>query len=445
MDRPGSALRLEGAIKNGEVLFLEPRRSFDRLVLVHELHDPIHRILPVAETTQRLGHRVVHDLEHPASRELLVLHEGDVGLDAGRVAIHHEGDRAGGRDHRDLRVPVAGLGAERRALLPGCPHRIHQVAGQGARVDSIHVRAMLGDDAQHRLAVLRETGKGPRHGGDACAGRVRVPVHEGAQSRRDPTPLVTVVGDSPRHEERAQVRVAQTERPVVMAVPLDRRRGIGRVIDDDFLGQDHGLDAVLVSVGVEALVRAQEFHEVQGGEIARGVVQVHVFRAWVRSVDTSAVWNCMPIVDRGVELDAGVAALVRRLGDHAHEVARPVGVDDLAIRDRLGRPGGVFFERVHELVGHADGVVGVLEEDRGVGGTVERGIVARVDQRPGFLLLLGLALDVFHDVRVIDVQDHHLRGPARAASGLDDAGERVEPLHEGNRPRGRAASLDVLL
>ena len=53
----------------------------------------------------------------------------------------------------------------------------------------------------------------------------------------------------------------------------------------------------------------------------------------------------------------------------------------------------VAHHRLHEFVGGAHGVVGVLEEDRAVRFAVERGIVARIDQRVGLLLFLRLAPD----------------------------------------------------
>src|SRR5436853_547069 len=44
-----------------------------------------------------------------------------------------------------------------------------------------------------------------------------------------------------------------------------------------------------------------------------------------------------------------------------------------------------------------------------------------------------LALIRPHDVRVVDVEDDHLGGPARLAAGLDGAGRRVGPAHERDR------------
>ena len=75
-------------------------------------------LLVVTQSAQSLGHGAVDDLEIAAARELLELDQREVGLDAGRVAIHHEADGAGRRDHRDLRVAIAVRLAERERVAP---------------------------------------------------------------------------------------------------------------------------------------------------------------------------------------------------------------------------------------------------------------------------------------------------------------------------------------
>ena len=74
--------------------------------------------LVVAEALQRQRDGLVDDLDRAAADELLVLDEREVRLDAGRVAIHHEADRAGGREHRDLAVLVAVLRAGLEGRVP---------------------------------------------------------------------------------------------------------------------------------------------------------------------------------------------------------------------------------------------------------------------------------------------------------------------------------------
>ncbi len=66
-----------------------------------------HLLRRVAELDQRLRHGVVDDLDHAAADQLLVLHQRQIRLDAGGVAIHHEADGAGGREHGGLRVAEA--------------------------------------------------------------------------------------------------------------------------------------------------------------------------------------------------------------------------------------------------------------------------------------------------------------------------------------------------
>src|SRR3712207_7388502 len=51
-------------------------------------------------------------------RSLLEFHEREVGLDAGGVAIHHQRDGAGRRDHSRLRVAEAVLRAKLQRPVP---------------------------------------------------------------------------------------------------------------------------------------------------------------------------------------------------------------------------------------------------------------------------------------------------------------------------------------
>ena len=75
--------------------------------------------LAVAEHAQRFRHGAVDDLEVAAAGELLEFHQREVGLDAGGVAIHHQADGAGRRDHARLRVAIAVRFAERERAVPG--------------------------------------------------------------------------------------------------------------------------------------------------------------------------------------------------------------------------------------------------------------------------------------------------------------------------------------
>ena len=93
------------------------------------------------------------------------------------------------------------------------------------------------------------------------------------------------------------------------------------------------------------------------------VVEEHVLGARVARVDPIRGRGRVPVVDRRVVLDARVAADPRGLGHLAEELARLVRGRGLAVGDVVRGPVAVLLDGVHEVVRHADRVVGVLEED----------------------------------------------------------------------------------
>src|SRR6185295_2715219 len=130
------------------------------------------------------------------------------------------------------------------------------------------------------------------------------------------------------------------------------------------------------------------------------------------------------------------------VGDHLHDPAGLVAPHRLAGDAGAGGPVAVGEHGLHEVVRHPYRMVGVLVGDGVVGAAldVEAALVAGVDEGPGLALLDLLAADEVHDVRMVDVENDHLGRPAGLAAALDDAGEGVEALHEGDRTRSRAAA-----
>ena len=63
-----------------------------------------------------------------------------------------------------------------------------------------------------------------------------------------------------------------------------------------------------------------------------------------------------------IKLHSVVSAGVRRLGRHPQEVARLVGAGHFATFDKAGLPLAVIDDGLHEIVGYAHGIVGVLKE-----------------------------------------------------------------------------------
>ena len=119
VDGAGALGGLEGAVEDGEVLGLDGGRAFDGAGGVDVADDGVDLVLGVAELDEGGGDGVVDDLDHAAADELLVLDEGEIGLDAGGVAVHHEADGAGGGEDGDLGVAVAVLFAVGECAVPG--------------------------------------------------------------------------------------------------------------------------------------------------------------------------------------------------------------------------------------------------------------------------------------------------------------------------------------
>ena len=105
-------------VEHRQVLVGEAGRADDRGVLVDVGLDLLDLLVGVAERLQRHRDRAVDDRHLPAADELLELHEREVGLDAGRVAVHEERDRPRRREHGRLGVAVAVALAERRRPPP---------------------------------------------------------------------------------------------------------------------------------------------------------------------------------------------------------------------------------------------------------------------------------------------------------------------------------------
>ena len=172
---------------------------------------------------------------------------------------------------------------------------------------------------------------------------------------------------------------------------------------------------------------------------------MEVLAARVRCVDPAGVRRGVPVVDRRVELHAGVGALPRGLRDLVHEVARLDRLDDLAGGHCPQVPVGVVDDRLHERVGDPHRVVGVLVLRRVTVATVEVHVEAGIAQHACLALLDRLAPDEVRDVRMVGVEDHHLGGAPRPATRLDRAGRRVGAPHEAHRSGCGAATLQPLL
>ena len=193
---------------------------------------------------------------------------------------------------------------------------------------------------------------------------------------------------------------------------------ITRVIDDDFLRRDENAHCRFESLDIEVAVRRLELHQVQRGEIARGVVEEEIFRAGVRGILPIRAFAGVPFVDRGIELHSRIAADMRAFGDFAQQRASVFAFARLPIGHATRPPFAAFERGFHELVAYAHAQVFVLIHDRAVGVAIVTAVVTLLDQRPGFFLFLLLGIDELFDVRMPILERVHLRGTPRFAAAL---------------------------
>ena len=237
--------------------------------------------------------------------------------------------------------------------------------------NTLHRTAMHVDHVQHRPAIAVELCKRAHPAGKLGAGGVGGGGHDRGDRRRGRPPAVAVVWQAKRHYQRPQVGIAQTQRAIVVTVAADSVTGIAGVIDQYLLGDDHDPCRHTQAIKVDGPVIEAELHQVQARQVAGRVVEEHILAARIGRADRAALRAGVPAIDGRVILHTRVAADMRALGDKAQQLAGLVLDHRLAGGDGIGLPVRVIQRRLHELVGHADGRVGVLEHYRTVGLTAE--------------------------------------------------------------------------
>src|ERR1035437_10053132 len=146
VDGAGSILRTEAAIEYRQMLRLQFGSALDSAGGIDVGDDLLHLFGRVAQFDEGGGDGIVDDLDDAAAHQLLVLDEREIGLDAGGIAIHHEADGAGGRDHGHLRVAIAALAAAFVSVVPALPGALHHGGGHAVGIDAADGIAVHADD-----------------------------------------------------------------------------------------------------------------------------------------------------------------------------------------------------------------------------------------------------------------------------------------------------------
>src|SRR5205814_9291403 len=97
------AVSLERAIKHRKMLGTQTARYrvavllniLNRVILFNVTDDAFRFRFGIAEAVEGFGNGAVNDLEHASTSQQLILHERDIRLNPGRVAIHEKRDRPG--------------------------------------------------------------------------------------------------------------------------------------------------------------------------------------------------------------------------------------------------------------------------------------------------------------------------------------------------------------
>src|SRR5258706_145583 len=142
--------------------------------------------------------------------------------------------------------------------------------------------------------------------------------------------------------------------------------GVAGVVYQNFLGRDDYVYGVAIGFYIKGAI-GRELQKIQAGQVAGGVVEEHVLAARITRVDSRGVLRSVPAIYGGIVLHAGIAAGPGGFGQFVEKIFGFVSVDYAAIYDCSGGEIGVAADSYHEVVGYADAVVGVLEEDRAVG------------------------------------------------------------------------------
>ena len=262
------------------------------------------------------------------------------------------------------------------------------------------------------VAVLVEAGEGAellRHFG---RGRIGDAGHDGRDGAANGTALMAVIGNAGTHQQAADIGEAQAQRAELVGKP---RNLLGRELchqHRDFEDDRPQAHAMLEGGDVEPAFGATELQEVERGKIARRVVEEHIFRARVGGTDLARGRAGMPVIDRSVELDAGIGRRPSGMADLVPQFTRRQRLGDLAGQSRRQFPIAVAFHRIEEIVGDAHRIVGILAGNGAIGLAVPIGVIG-IEADVG----VALARELDHPLDVI--VGHHV-----AARILDGALER---------------------
>src|SRR5579875_1270633 len=120
-----------------------------------------------------------------------------------------------------------------------------------------------------------------------------------------------------------------------------------------------------------------ELEQIERSQVARRVVEKHVFRARVRGTDAAVRWTSVPFIDGGIELHSRISARPGSEGDLVPKIAGPHGFGRYGRPAFLARlfffgtpiqmPRTILLYRFHKLIRDAHRVITGLPGNGSVG------------------------------------------------------------------------------
>ena len=422
--------------------------------------------------TQRIKSRLdglIGDLHVSAAGQFLELHQREVRLDAGGVAIHQESDGSGRSDHRHLGVAVAGFLSHLQRPVPGFFGRAEQIWRTNRRVQAdgfdaeilvfgfgcaVCRQAVISDHPQHVFAVPVEALERTERLGHFGRSAVSVSGHYRGECAGDGPPQLAVIRDPHLHEQGSEICITESQSAEFVAQPRDLlARKLGHQNRNlQYHGPEPDGMAVLINgkILMALLVGFQKLQKVYRGEIAGGVIQKHVFAAGIAGIYPPVGRTGVPLVYRRIVLHAGIGACPGGISDIVPEFAgfhlpagfwRPVFFPGFfKLRPPKKLPVFVAVYRLQKFLRYSDGIVGILSRNCGIRFPVEIRRVTGLRQCRHFFLFIHLPVHKFENIRMINVQTNHFGRPAGGSAGFYGSSGAVADFQEAHQARGLAAA-----
>ena len=312
---------------------------------------------------------------------------------------------------------------------------------------------MIANDAQHVLTVFVKAFEGSMFRCQQCARCIRAASQNCAESSANCATFIAVVRRSRLHQHGAEICITQSKRAILPGEFGDFLRRETCHQHRNFQHHRPEVNCVLVARNIEvSRARIIELQQIDRRQIARRVVEEHVFTARIARIDSSAFWAGVPSVDCRIELDARIRTVPCGFVDLSPKFARIERLRNFAISATNEIPISVGVYGVHELVAESDGVVGILTADGVIRFSVEVIIQFQAESIRNCMLRFtqllhsfdqGGNLDFFADLPIhkrfdiwmVNIEAAHLCCTPSCSARLDRTSSAVADLEETHQSR----------